>query len=222
MTTTGVGTPMYMAPEILQGKSYNNQADLWSVGVTYYEMLFGKAPFSGKDEKGLLNDIMKNSGKNLKFPTYINKISMECMCLLRNMLEPIPSNRILWSQFFRHKIFEESQNTFYERQQNKDPTIRMFESKVFLDKNFYNVRKEYADGKKDYNYEDYVNNADNTNILNGKVKVVPVKKMVKEESTDDVTMSKIQGDDQLEQQFENYSKYYSHEKQRVDFIATTA
>lgn len=53
ITTTWIGTPMYMAPEILQGKAYTNAADLWSVGVTFYEMLFGTFPFKGRNETEL-------------------------------------------------------------------------------------------------------------------------------------------------------------------------
>ena len=53
ITTTWIGTPMYMAPEILQGKAYTNSADLWSVGVTFYEMIYGIFPFKGSNEKEL-------------------------------------------------------------------------------------------------------------------------------------------------------------------------
>ena len=41
MTDTTLGTPMYMAPEVFEGKEYTNILDLWSVGVSLYELLFG-------------------------------------------------------------------------------------------------------------------------------------------------------------------------------------
>ena len=46
-----VGTLMYMAPEILNGKKYNYKCDLWSIGVIIYRLRFVKSPFSWKQNK---------------------------------------------------------------------------------------------------------------------------------------------------------------------------
>lgn len=57
MTTTKLGSPITMAPELLNapnGKvSYNNKADLWSIGVCFYQMIFGKPPWDAKNLKDL-------------------------------------------------------------------------------------------------------------------------------------------------------------------------
>lgn len=47
------GTPAYMAPEVMRQQSFDQRADLWSVGVIAYEMLLGYRPFSGQDNKVL-------------------------------------------------------------------------------------------------------------------------------------------------------------------------
>ncbi len=50
-TKTRLGTPITMAPELLMSKetSYTNKADLWSIGVVFYQLLFGKNPFDSKN-----------------------------------------------------------------------------------------------------------------------------------------------------------------------------
>lgn len=75
MAETKLGTPLTMAYEILTSNSenlyYTNKADLWSIGIVYYEMLFGKTPFFGFTIPDLIRDIKKKI-KNLPFPNEIS------------------------------------------------------------------------------------------------------------------------------------------------------
>ena len=48
MAETMLGSPIYMAPEVLKGESYNIQADIWSLGVVLFQMVYGKCPFESK------------------------------------------------------------------------------------------------------------------------------------------------------------------------------
>ncbi|CAN0366173.1 unnamed protein product, partial [Hapterophycus canaliculatus] len=54
MAETICGSPLYMAPEILQGHKYGAKADLWSVGAILFEMLAGKPPFGGQNQASSL------------------------------------------------------------------------------------------------------------------------------------------------------------------------
>lgn len=45
-TYTIIGTPHYMAPEILTGKGYTYSVDLWSIGICLYEFMCGNVPYA--------------------------------------------------------------------------------------------------------------------------------------------------------------------------------
>src|SRR5437867_8398108 len=53
-----VGTMPYMSPEQLQGEPLDGRSDIFSLGVTFYEMLAGKHPFRDKSAAGILSRIM--------------------------------------------------------------------------------------------------------------------------------------------------------------------
>ena len=42
-----IGTPLYMAPEVIEGKKYDNRVDIWALGVITAELLLGHLPFNG-------------------------------------------------------------------------------------------------------------------------------------------------------------------------------
>jgi len=57
--TTQCGTPGYVAPEILEGKPYDTQADMWSLGVIVYILLGGYPPFIEQNQRELFRKIRK-------------------------------------------------------------------------------------------------------------------------------------------------------------------
>ena len=102
MIQTICGSPIYMAPEIMRNKKYNNKSDLWSVGVILYEMLIGHPPFRSKNILELLTKIRT---QKILIPLNI-KLSDNCLKLLFNLLKIDPDKRISWNDFFTDKWLE--------------------------------------------------------------------------------------------------------------------
>lgn len=110
VATTVLGTPYFIAPEVLgQGGPvaiYGNKVDLWSIGVSFYQMLFGNLPWDTSLTNGRITvELLTNSsGKNLRIPK--NKTcSPGSLNLLRRLLDPDPITRIDWEAFFSHPVF---------------------------------------------------------------------------------------------------------------------
>ena len=84
-----VGTAFYVAPEVLKKKGYSQEIDWWSVGVIFYEMLVGYAPFCAEDNQEVFNRII-----NIYFqiPDDV-KLSKEAKDLINKMLSD-PNKRL--------------------------------------------------------------------------------------------------------------------------------
>ncbi|KRW99413.1 Protein kinase-like domain [Pseudocohnilembus persalinus] len=104
MVQTMLGSPIYMAPEVLRGQEYCIKADIWSLGVVYFEMLFGYCPY---EERSIAKLIMLLEESSLKINRKINNISLECEELLRIMLIKKAENRVSWDELFQYKITED-------------------------------------------------------------------------------------------------------------------
>ncbi|KAI3735524.1 hypothetical protein L6452_15025 [Arctium lappa] len=100
-TMTGVvGTPYYVAPEVLSGREYNEKVDVWSAGVILYIMLAGVPPFYGDTPAETFEAVLRG---NLRFPTRIfRSVSPEAKDLLRKMLCKDVSRRLSAEQVLRH------------------------------------------------------------------------------------------------------------------------
>lgn len=97
---TMLGSPLNMAPEVLEGKEYDNKADIWSVGTCFYELLYGKPPYTAKNIIDLLNNIKKK-------PLYFSKsiqVDPVVKDVLTRMLVTNPAQRISWEELFEHKV----------------------------------------------------------------------------------------------------------------------
>jgi serine/threonine protein kinase len=96
MADTLCGSPLYMAPEIMEGRRYDSKADLWSVGTILFEVLAGHPPFGGNSQVELLRNIQS---KPLVVPDE-NLLSPACRACIAMVLKSNPEDRCSHEEFF--------------------------------------------------------------------------------------------------------------------------
>ncbi|CAG9322118.1 unnamed protein product [Blepharisma stoltei] len=87
-TYTIVGTPHYMAPELITGKGYGIAVDLWSLGIMLYEFLCGGVPFA-EDEEEPYEIYKRILERNLVYPSWA-EISPNARNLIEQFLSKDP------------------------------------------------------------------------------------------------------------------------------------
>uniref|UniRef100_A0A8C9WCN3 Serine/threonine-protein kinase n=2 Tax=Scleropages formosus TaxID=113540 RepID=A0A8C9WCN3_SCLFO len=78
-----VGTPAYLAPEVLRNKGYNRSLDMWSVGVIIYVSLSGTFPFNEDED---IHDQIQNAAFMYP-PNPWKQVSQEAIDLINNLLQ---------------------------------------------------------------------------------------------------------------------------------------
>ncbi|XVE57541.1 hypothetical protein DITRI_Ditri04bG0098500 [Diplodiscus trichospermus] len=101
-----VGTPAYIAPEVLSRKEYDGKiADVWSCGVTLYVMLVGAYPFEDpEDPRNFRKTIGRIMGIQYSIPDYV-RVSADCRHLLSHIFVANPAKRITIPEIKQHPWF---------------------------------------------------------------------------------------------------------------------
>lgn len=94
-----VGSPYYMAPEVLK-RNYGPEIDIWSAGVILYILLCGVPPFWAESEQGVAQAILRGPIDFKRDPWPC--ISEHAKNLVRQMLEPDPKLRLTAKQVLEH------------------------------------------------------------------------------------------------------------------------
>ena len=131
--STIVGTPYYIAPDVLQ-KSYDKSCDLWSVGVIAYILLVGYPPFNGNDNKEVYAAVRRGT---YCFPQEDwQHVSISAQNFIVSLLQRNPLQRMTVDQALRHPwllknlsrvdIMEESRDAIevvYDRKSKNDSVL---------------------------------------------------------------------------------------------------
>mmetsp|Transcript_873 Transcript_873/g.2105 ORF Transcript_873/g.2105 Transcript_873/m.2105 type:complete len:506 (-) Transcript_873:7312-8829(-) len=103
-----VGTPYYIAPEVIKG-TYGSECDVWALGVLFYMMLSGEHPFVGSHLEAIYASILSGvydfNGKVWQ------KVSTEAKHLISRMLIVDPRDRISIDDALSHPWFAKNSDT---------------------------------------------------------------------------------------------------------------
>ncbi|XP_040961577.1 serine/threonine-protein kinase ATG1t isoform X2 [Gossypium hirsutum] len=97
---TVCGSPLYMAPEVLQFQSYDEKVDMWSLGAILFELLNGLPPFHGR-----------TSVQNIKSSTclpfsklILPRLHPDCVDMCSRLLSVNPVDRLSFQEFYQHRF----------------------------------------------------------------------------------------------------------------------
>ena len=87
---TMVATPQYLAPEIINKQNYSFKADIWSLGVTFFQLMYLTYPFEGKTDEEMQKNIVAGKRKEISNSYSYDSKLVE---LINKMLSMRPEER---------------------------------------------------------------------------------------------------------------------------------
>ncbi|KAK8947296.1 Serine/threonine-protein kinase AtPK7 [Platanthera zijinensis] len=101
-----VGTHEYLAPEIIKGEGHGSAVDWWTLGIFLYELLFGKTPFKGLENRGTLFNVVREPLRIPETPS----TSSAAKDLMRGLLVKDPQQRLAYmrgaTEIKQHPFFQ--------------------------------------------------------------------------------------------------------------------
>jgi serine/threonine-protein kinase OSR1/STK39 len=111
---TFVGTPCWMAPEVMQQESgYDSKADIWSFGITLLELAHGHAPFARLPPMKVLIMTLQNPPPTLDQTESKKHFSKAMRDIVAKCLVKDPTQRPTAAQLLEHKFFKTAHDAHY-------------------------------------------------------------------------------------------------------------
>ena len=129
-TKTIIGTPLYIAPELIENKEYSFEVDIWSLGVTFCHLMTLEFPFEGRNTEKLNENILKknknkkilNKEKNNYNENILKNYSKEFIYLIEELMSINPKERPTAKQILEKNIISERMKS-YLKENNFDLSL---------------------------------------------------------------------------------------------------
>ncbi|XP_057457026.1 probable serine/threonine protein kinase IRE isoform X2 [Lotus japonicus] len=146
-----VGTPDYLAPEILLGMGHGVTADWWSVGVILYELLVGIPPFNAEHPQQIFDNIIN---RDIQWPKIPEEISYDAFDLMNKLLNENPVQRLGATgatEVKRHAFFKDiSWDTLARQKAMFIPSAEALDTSYFMSRYIWNPEDEHCVGGSDF------------------------------------------------------------------------
>ena len=136
-----VGTPLYMSPECLENKLYSSKNDVYSLGIIFFKLLYGRTPWPSKTRAELMQN-MRASPLMIPDEESISIASKQFLLLsLRNK----EFERINWQDIYEYPLFREEKKAIMESivaETKGDEEVHEVKLKAKIDEEVYEVKRE--------------------------------------------------------------------------------
>ena len=145
-----VGTPIYMAPEVLQKRQYDNKVDVWALGVMACELLFAHTPFTGTSREQLFNKIKYEQPDLTGGPKRMLNKGREARNFIKRCLEKDPAKRpypdeLLHDPWFVAMIDQDDEDDLTDSEEEEGQKRAKFDAQTAKDiLDFVNISKFQA------------------------------------------------------------------------------
>ncbi|KAJ2787827.1 hypothetical protein GGI15_000396 [Coemansia interrupta] len=102
-TRSFLGTPDYLAPELLLGAGNGLAVDWWALGVCLFEFVCGYPPFTDESPEAIFRNILNHA---IDWPDEDGYVSEEAVELINALLHPDPTTRAHWKDIKAARLFE--------------------------------------------------------------------------------------------------------------------
>lgn len=168
-----VGTPLYMSPQCLELRWYSAKNDIYSLGVIFFKLLFGRTPWPSNTREELLINMSKTP---LIIPN-VKEVSNESKNFLLRALQYDEKHRIDWDELKEHTLFKKQEQKLLEEEKRRIEEERKKKEEMLQLQNF--IQNKENKENKENNKEIEMGGA---SVYGGKKHMLTLHKMIVEKA----------------------------------------